>query len=186
MKFWHTYALIFYSSILLSACSTTNPNTLAVTIYTQPEGAILYEGSNALGMAPRQVGYQLTPNHKQSGVVNASSITAVWPSGAKETVSMQYQLNIGLSQYFTISRPMDAPGLEQDLAHAANLQARSANSKSNSDAGTALMLLNSAVEGFNSGYNKPSNKSYYPYPTQSNELRCTSRKIGNQVYTDCK
>lgn len=179
MKPWCTYTFV----VLLSACSTTNPNLLAVSIYSQPEGAILYQESTALGMAPRRLNYQLTPAEKQAGEVNAKTITAIWPSGAKETIKPKYYLTTGLNQYFTISRPMDAPGLEQDLTHATNLQAQRANAKSNSGAETTLMLLNSAVEGFNSGYNKPRNKSY---PTQSNEIRCTSQKIGNQVYTDCK
>lgn len=185
MKTWHMYALILGLSSLLAACSTTNPNVLAVTVYSQPEGAMLYEASKALGMTPYRLNYQLTPALKQAGIVNAKPITAVWPSGARETYSMKYQLSTGLNQYYTISRPQDAPGLEQDLAHAANLQAHRASTNANSDAEAALMLFNSLLEGYNSGSSESRYKSYYP-ATNQNEIRCTSQKIGNQIYTDCK
>ena len=98
----------------LAGCATAPPPTTAMLTYeTKPEGATLFEGGQSLGEAP------VTRTYKAEG--NASSVrtplvTAVWPSGAKE--SYYTIVPLGSDRVATIERPAAAPGLQADLDHA--------------------------------------------------------------------
>lgn len=110
---------IAYSVLLsLFGCNTLPRNEAALTVYSQPPGAMLYEGDNAWGMAPQQRTYFGNPNF---ATVQTKPITAIWPSGARVTKAIT--ITLGRSdQYIILSRPPDAPDLDKDLTYAAQLR----------------------------------------------------------------
>lgn len=110
------YLVILLS--LLGACSTLPRNEAALTVYTQPPGAMLYEGDVAWGMAPQQRIYFGNPNFSTA---QTKPITAIWPSGTK--ISKAITVTLGRSdQFVVLSRPPDAPDIDKDLAYAAQLR----------------------------------------------------------------
>lgn len=103
--------------LAMVGCASIPANQAHTTFYTQPPGALLYEGDTAWGMAPQKRIYTLTTGQT---VIVSRPITAVWPSGAK--VTTQVRMNPGVAQQYTFSRPLDAPGLDKDMAFANQLQ----------------------------------------------------------------
>ena len=97
----------------LAGCATGPvANTATLTYETSPEGATLFEGGKAIGVAP----VTRTYNGDGKGDIRTPEVTAVWPSGAKETY---YTLvPPGSDRNATIERPPKAPGLQADLDHA--------------------------------------------------------------------
>ena len=109
----------------LAGCSSSLPrNQVVLTYYAQPPGAMLYgQNGDAWGMAPQQRVY--TSDQFRNGTqVKLGDVIAIWPSGAKAKASLAQQRRPNEEGYyqFTISRPMDAPGLEKDMNYAAQLQ----------------------------------------------------------------
>ena len=99
-------------SITLAGCATTPKNQAMLTFETAPEGATIYEGGVALGVAPYTRIYTLTnPND----TLATPEVTAIWPSGAKAT----YWTNVsaGADLDATINRPANALDLAKDLEH---------------------------------------------------------------------
>ncbi len=98
----------------LAGCATAPPPTTALLTYeTKPEGATLFEGGQSLGVAPVTRTYA---GDGKSTTVRTPLVTAVWPSGAKE--SYYTLLPLGSDRVATIERPAGAPGLQADLDHA--------------------------------------------------------------------
>lgn len=109
------YAVLF-TCLAIAGCATPlQQNQTQLTIQSIPAGAMLYEGPNALGIAPQQRIY--TSNN---GVAKTTPLTAVWASGARYTTS--FNIRLGARQTATFSRPPTAPGLAQDLAYAEQLR----------------------------------------------------------------
>ncbi len=106
-------------ALLLSACAQVPQSKDAMLTYeTKPEGATLFEGGQSLGLAP------VTRTYKHDGkseTIRTPEVTAVWPSGAKE--SFYTMLPPGADRVATIERPTRAPGLQADLDHAKTLAA---------------------------------------------------------------
>ena len=97
-----------------AGCATAPPPTAATLTYeTKPEGATLFEGGQSLGVAPVTRTYA---GDGKSETVRTPLVTAVWPSGAKE--SYYTLLPLGADRVATIERPAGAPGLQADLDHA--------------------------------------------------------------------
>lgn len=84
--------------------------TAMLTYDTRPEGATLYEGGQSIGIAPVTRTYS---GDGKSGSIRTPLVTAVWPSGAKE--SYYTIVPIGSDRIATIERPANAPGLQADL-----------------------------------------------------------------------
>ncbi len=84
-----------------------------LTYETSPEGATLFEGGQPIGAAPVTRTYQ---GDGKSAVIRTPEVTAVWPSGAKETFFTF--VNVGADRVATIERPKSAPGLQADLENA--------------------------------------------------------------------
>lgn len=98
----------------LAACAELPQSQDArLTYETQPEGAMLFEGARSLGPAPLM---RIYPHDGKSSNIRTPEVTAVWPSGAKE--SFWTLLPLGSDRETTIERPKNAPGLEADLEHA--------------------------------------------------------------------
>lgn len=124
----------FWCAALVAAaagCATAPPPTTALLTYeTKPEGATLFEGGQSLGVAPVTRTYT---GDGKSATVRTPLVTAVWPSGAKE--SYYTLLPLGSDRVATIERPAGAPGLQADLDRAKQIaQAREQASRRNTDA----------------------------------------------------
>lgn len=115
----------FFATLLaaaaLTGCATAPPPTSAMLTYeTDPEGATLFEGGKSLGSAPVTRTYA---GDGKSDSVRTPLVTAIWPSGAKE--SYYTILPLGSDRVAVIDRPAGAPGLQADLDHAKkSVQAR--------------------------------------------------------------
>lgn len=109
----------FVLAASLAGCAAPpRSKDVMVTYETVPEGATLFESGRALGPAP------VTQTYKHDGIsasITTPEVTAVWPSGAKETFFAI--LPPGADRVATIERPKSAPGLETDLAHAKKIAA---------------------------------------------------------------
>jgi len=106
--------------LVVSGCATTlRPNQVEVTFSSEPPGALLYDStpgaSNgvAWGVAPQTRVWTFPPQQMRDG--GKISVTAVWPSGAKKTDIITLTPKVRRGEW-KLSRPMDAPGLERDLA----------------------------------------------------------------------
>ena len=66
---------------VLAGCATA-PSGAKLTYETSPAGATLYEGGQAIGVAPQTRAY---PADAKGGQIRTPEVTAVWPSGAKTT-----------------------------------------------------------------------------------------------------
>jgi len=122
---------VFATALALAGCASAPPPTTAMLTYaTQPEGATLFEGGQSLGMAPVTRTYAADG---QSATVRTPLVTAVWPSGAKETYYTL--LPLGADRLAVIERPAGAPRLEVDQAHAKQLaRTRDQNARRSTDA----------------------------------------------------
>jgi hypothetical protein len=101
--------------LALAGCAS-GPAGAALTYETTPAGATIYEGGQAVGVAPVTRRYA---GDGQSGEVRTPEVTAVWPSGAKTT--FWTLLHVGDDRVATLQRPAGAPGLDVDKAAAARI-----------------------------------------------------------------
>ena len=101
---------------LFSGCATPEPGA-KLTYETSPAGATLFEGGQAIGVAPQMRRYSAEAGSTQ---VRTPEVTAVWPSGAKAT--FWTFLKVGDDNITTISRPDKAPNLQADLDNARKFQ----------------------------------------------------------------
>lgn len=161
----------------LSGCSTLSNKEALVTFETQPPGALLYDGDRAVGVAPKTARIKFKDG---SQVAREKAVTAVWPSGATATVSATARA--GTKTTIVISRPIDAPGLDIDLANANQLD-QTAIAKRQADSANDAQRAAIAAQLLNQG--QP--KSYSPPPSAPpRSVNCTSyRDAGGNVRTDC-
>ena len=104
------------SCLLVLAGCASGPPVALLTYETQPAGATLYEGGQAIGVAPVTRRYEGDP---QTGAVRTPDVTAVWPSGAK--TSFWTNLHVGDDRITTLQRPANAPNLALDQENAAKI-----------------------------------------------------------------
>ena len=93
-----------------AGCAVAPRNVAMLTFESKPEGATIYEGKVALGVAP------VTRTYTFEGAAETMAtpeVTAVWPSGAKAGYWTNLKLHADLVA--TIDRPDAAPGLAKDL-----------------------------------------------------------------------
>jgi hypothetical protein len=110
-------ALVLASA--LSACVEAPLKQGAMLTYeTVPDGALLYESGQSLGVAPVSRTYR---GDGKSATIRTPDVTAVWPSGAKEV--FYTSLKVGTDRSATIERPKAAPGLQADLENASKFAA---------------------------------------------------------------
>jgi hypothetical protein len=104
-----------------AGCATAPPPNQALLTYESvPEGAVIFEGGQSVGVAPVTRTYV---GDGKSDSIRTPEVTAVWPSGAKAT--FWTQLKVGSDRVATIDRPANAPGLQADLDNAKKLAAES-------------------------------------------------------------
>ena len=97
-------------TLLVGCASAPQPTSAMLTYETKPEGAQLFEEGKPIGLAPVTRTY---PGDGKQATVRTPLVTAVWPSGAKE--SFYTILPLGSDRVATIERPANAPGLQADL-----------------------------------------------------------------------
>ena len=109
-----SWALVLTLSTALSACADSVVLRSAMLTYeTRPEGAQLFEGGQPVGTAPVTRSYG---GDGKSDSIRTPEVTAVWPSGAKE--SYYTFVPRGSDRTAIIERPAQAAGLQADLDHA--------------------------------------------------------------------
>jgi hypothetical protein len=116
---------------LVVGCASVPKNQAVVTFYSQPPGAMLYEGDVAWGLAPQTRVYTGSVGQPH---LTSKAVTAVWASGARD--SRHITMTLGQRQEYMFSRPQDAPGLDTDLGFVNQLQ-RNAIAKQQADAASA-------------------------------------------------
>ncbi len=102
--------LAIAAALVLSGCAT-EPRGAKLTYESSPAGATMYEGGQSLGVAPVTRSYP--PTTDASGQIRTPVVTAVWPSGAKE--SFWTFLKPGDDNQTTITRPANAPNAQVDI-----------------------------------------------------------------------
>ena len=101
------------AALLLCACATPPPTHAKLTYQSVPDGAQIFEGDKSLGTVPVTRSYD---SDGKSTSITTPDVRAVWPSGAQTTYFTV--VPVGSDRVATLERPADAPGLQQDLAHA--------------------------------------------------------------------
>lgn len=104
--------LAIFAVLAVSGCAST----LEVTYYSEPPGALLYQGDRSFGYTPVVLSYRPTDEQKREGVMTLRGTSVRWASGATATIPMfRVDLANGMNQQFTFQRPADAPGLAKDI-----------------------------------------------------------------------
>jgi hypothetical protein len=105
--------LVLTASLLCACAAGPAPRKAMLTYESVPDGAQIFEGDKALGTVPVTRTYE---SDGTSGTITTPDVRAVWPSGAQ--TSYFTQLPVGSDRVAKLERPVDAPGLQQDLEHA--------------------------------------------------------------------
>ena len=117
---WLRTCLALAIALAAAGCtSLAQPGDAMLTYETAPAGATIFEAGLSLGVAPVTRTY---PYDGKSTSIRTPEVTAVWPSGAKE--SYWTMLPVGTDRVATIERPKSAPGLQADLDNAKQLAAQ--------------------------------------------------------------
>ncbi|HEY8973146.1 MAG TPA: hypothetical protein VIN75_02935 [Burkholderiaceae bacterium] len=116
-------ATLAAATLALAGCAT-EPRPAKLTYETSPAGATLFENGQQIGIAPVMRTYG---NADANGQIRTPVVTAVWPSGAKE--SFWTFLKSGDDNVTTITRPAKAPNLQVDLDNAQKFAADEARRK---------------------------------------------------------
>lgn len=100
------YTLIFIGIISLATLSGCTSNQVALTVYSNPSGAVIHTASGTAGYSPATLYYSISDNDRKQGYLRINWIGAKWVSGAS---SIQKTLTIPLSrgnnQSFVLQRP---------------------------------------------------------------------------------
>ena len=105
-------------SALLAGCAAPGKSNQGMLTYeTNPEGAQLFEGGQAIGTAPVTRTYM---GDGKSPQIKTPEVTAVWPSGVK--ASFWTNIEFGSDRVTIIERPAKAPNLQVDLDNAAKFK----------------------------------------------------------------
>lgn len=135
------------STLLLGCASPLKQNQVHVTYDSEPPGAMIYEGEKAWGTAPVNLINTVNENSLRAGYFDLVDMFAVWPSGAKSR-SQSVRVLIGKGpQFFSFSRPSDAPGLDKDLAYVSQLkQIKASQAQANAASSAAFWQAYNALQ----------------------------------------
>ena len=110
--------LIMGIMVLIIGCASN----LRVAYYSDPPGALLYEGGKKFGYTPVTLKYQISKEDKRLGYVVLRGAQVRWASGALASLGqLKAYLNAGKNQQFTFVRPQNIPGWEIDVQFAREL-----------------------------------------------------------------
>ncbi len=146
------------TTALLGIFMTGCANQLQMTYYSDPPGATLYAGDRNLGRAPLTFHYDISEADQKRGSMNLQGLTARWISGASQSYgTVTANLNTGKTQYFTLKRPSNAPGLSTDMNYAIELeklQAMQRQAQAAEDAASSAARAARATEDANANKRK--------------------------------
>ena len=181
-----TRRFILVASLLLTACATP-PNTAVIKFESAPSAAaILSPGGSFLGVTPFEINLPLTREWIVADAVRLGNATAIWHSGAKAELSLDFRLDGRTSGTVTkkFHRPGTADGLLSDIKFAEDRER-----KSNADANEGWGVLADIVrENNRQRASLPAIKDPLASPTVGRpSVECVSQKVWpNQVQTTCK
>ena len=161
--------------VAIFGCATPAPqlaaNQILIRHESQPTGAMIYLDDQSLGMAPFSKIYTANNRLSANGTGNMT-FTAAWPSGAKIIKTFLMDVN-KKNVLVSLSRPLNAPGMNVDMAHALQLQARDDAEKARADAAyrDALNSIATSISDVAKARNPP-----------ATQFTCTT--IG--IYTTCR
>jgi hypothetical protein len=171
-------ALLVLACIGLSACA----RTLKVTYHSDPEGAMLYvnESRQLFGYTPVLTNVQPSEAFlRGTACMSIQGSLVRWASGAEASIStLNACPQAGLNQQFVFVRPTGIPGREIDAQFAMALQQQAAAQEQGTPAASAATLLQAVLQGYADGVRQ--NQAL------RQTLHCTTRMVGNTVYTDCR
>jgi hypothetical protein len=154
--------------VVLVGCETPlKPNQVRITYDSSPPGAMIYEGEKAWGIAPITLITTGNDTAIRQGYLDDWSMFAMWPSGAKAKSGIRIEFGRGDLEY-TFSRPSDAPGLDKDLAYAAQLRQIKASEEQASAANSAAIW-----QMYNSM--QPKSPTYTNCTKFGSSVSCTTR-----------
>lgn len=164
-------ALIFVaalSAFLLVGCATPlKPNQVRVTFNSEPPGAMIYDGEKAWGTAPVVLVLTASESAMRVGYADQNNMYAMWPSGAKSRKGVRIHVGQG-SRQFAFSRPSDVPGLDKDLAYAAQLrQIKASEQQANAASDAAFWQMYNAMQ--------PKSPTYTDCTTIGSSVSCITR-----------
>src|SRR5437867_9972665 len=110
---------LLISLLVIAGCA----NTLKVTYYSDPPGAVLYQDNHRFGYTPTTLQYKITDEDKNRGYAILRGTSVQWASSAKANIStLRADLGIGYNQQFIFNRPDNVPGREADVRFALELE----------------------------------------------------------------
>ena len=154
--------LLFLALFILLGCG----RVLTVVYYSDPPGAVLYQGQQSFGFTPVTLKYNIPKEERKQGYMYLQGPYVLWASGAK-TGSSSIRADFGFGRYlhqFTFVRP-NVPGREADMSFALELE--------------RLKLAQQQTQAF---HELVETFKRQQSPTFGN---CTSTVSGNIIYTQC-
>jgi hypothetical protein len=120
------FAAIVLALVLSSiAVFAAGPRSLAITYYSDPAGATLYEGGKNHGRTPVTLKYKVTKNFKAGKeCMTLTPLMVRWVSGAEASMPSGFLAcpHNGGKQQFTFARP-NVPNRELDVQFMMQLEA---------------------------------------------------------------
>ena len=162
-------ALIFVAlcAFLVGCATPLKPNQVRVSFNSEPPGAMIYNGDKAWGTAPVELVLTASEGAVRAGYSDQNDMYAMWPSGAKSRKGVRIQVGQG-SRQFTFSRPSDAPGLDKDLAYAAQLrQIQAAEEQASAASSAAFWQMYNSMQ--------PKSPTYTDCTKFGSSISCTTR-----------
>ena len=113
-----------------SGCAVKRIN---VTYYSDPPGALLYDGEKSLGFAPYSVNYTISKEQLAAGKIYVKdyklNVSARWKSGARANTPSGIYFDISKASpfkenryYYVMKRPANYPDLEGDIANGEHIR----------------------------------------------------------------
>jgi hypothetical protein len=165
--------LLFLALFILSGCG----RVLTVVYYSDPPGAVLYQGQQSYGFTPVTLKYNIPEEMRKQGYVDLQGPYVLWASGAKAEAS-SIRADIGFGRYlqqFTFVRP-NVSGREVDMSFALELERLKLAQQQTQLMQIQVQTLQNLFENLNRQQS----------PALLNTFRnCTSNVSGNMIYTQC-
>lgn len=161
--------------LVAAGCASGRVN---LTIYSDPDGGILYFDGAQLGQTPHTLYLTPTEDAKKLGYMTLRETSVRWVSGATAThTGIRVNIAQGSEQSFTIRRPESAPNAHIDYGYAAQLR--------QADAARAAALLPLLMN--QPAYQAPQQQPYVMQPPAPNPvITCRSSAMGGVVTTSCQ
>ena len=116
------FSLFINSVVFMIIMTGCGSNQIALTVYSNPSGAIITTSNSNNGYAPTTLYYTIDETSRKQGYIQTNWIAARWVSGASTYVNgLRLYLSRGNNQTYTFQRP-NVKGYEKDAQFAIKLQ----------------------------------------------------------------